>query len=280
MLLKRKQESNRKRIKFSSILRAALLEPRRVEITHQPVVIPKLPSAFHGFRIAQLSDIHLSAYLSQAEILEAVKIANELKPDLFVLTGDYVSYARSFIPQVAHALGKLKAEFGVFAILGNHDHWTDGPAVKQALEDNAIRVLCNDNVKITNGDSYIRLAGIDDILVGRDDLNKALQGTDLSETRILLAHNPAFIRKAISAGIDLMLSGHTHGGQINWKLLVGREDYIPKRRFLRRRKNRLLRGYAQFGSTHLYVNRGLGTVVLPLRYGCSPEISVIELRSR
>ncbi|MCI0339391.1 MAG: hypothetical protein L0226_17605, partial [Acidobacteria bacterium] len=98
------------------------------------------------------------------------------------------------------------------------------------------------------------------------------------ETRILLAHNPAVIREAARAGVDLVLSGHTHGGQINWRLLTGREDRKTAR-WLRRPSRRLMRGYAQFGSTHLYVNRGLGTVIVPLRYGCPPEITMIELTS-
>ena len=262
---------------FSTILQAAMIEPRTLDVTHQRITIPRLPSEFHGFRLVQLSDIHHSPFLSEAEIASAAEHANSLGPDLVVLTGDYVSHSRDFIGGCARALGRLRALHGVFAVLGNHDHWTDGPAMAQALRGVGITVLENENLQIERGGSSIRLLGIDDITVRRDDLPRALHGSHTAETRILLAHNPAIIREAARAGIDLVLSGHTHGGQINWRLLIGRENKRTDR-WLRRPSRRLMRGYARLGSTQLYVNRGLGTVVLPLRYGCSPEISVIELR--
>ncbi|MCI0524843.1 MAG: metallophosphoesterase [Acidobacteria bacterium] len=261
---------------FAAMLRAALIEPHQVEITHQRIVIEKLPEEFHGFRIAQLSDVHHSPFLGEEEITEAVRRANELRPDLTALTGDYISHSRDYIPGCARALGGLRAAHGVFAILGNHDHWTDGEMMFRALTDHGIRVLNNESTRIELGASYIHLAGVDDLLVRRDDLPKALSETCGDETRILLSHNPAIIREAARAGVDLVLSGHTHGGQINWRMLVGREDRKTAR-WLRRPSRRLMRGHAQLGSTQLYVNRGLGTVVVPLRYGCPPEITLIEL---
>ena len=263
---------------FAALLQAAMLEPRTIEVTHQRLRMPKLPGEFEGFRLVQLSDIHHSPFLSEGEITEAARRANALDPDLIVLTGDYVSHSRDFIAGCARALGTLRARHGVFAVLGNHDHWTDGPQMAQALTNRGIRILTNENLLIERGSSSIRLVGIDDMTVKRDDLRAALLGTQPHETRILLSHNPAIIREAARAGLDLVLSGHTHGGQINWRLLTGREDKKTQR-WLKRPSRRLMRGYAQLGATHLYVNRGLGTVVLPLRYGCPPEISVIELIS-
>lgn len=261
---------------FAAFLQAAMIEPRRIEVTHQPIRLPNLSRSVHGFRIVQLSDIHHSPFLSEAEITTAAHRANELQPDLIALTGDYISHSRDYIAGCARALGRLRAPHGVFAVLGNHDHWTDGEMMHRALTDHGIRVLTNENVPIYRGDDSIRLAGIDDLLVRKDDLRAALDGTFRNETRILLAHNPAIIREAARAGVDLVLSGHTHGGQINWRLLIGREDSRTSR-WLRRPSRRLTRGHAQLGSTHLYVNRGLGTVVVPLRYGCTPEITVLEL---
>jgi predicted MPP superfamily phosphohydrolase len=261
---------------FSAILQAALIEPRQVEITHQRILIPKLPGEFHGFRIVQLSDIHHSPFLSEAEITAEVRRANELCANMIVLTGDYISHSRDYIPGCARALGQLCAPLGVFAVLGNHDHWTDGPAMAAAFSGQGIRVLDNENLRIERGTSFIRLVGVDDLTVGRDDLRKALIDTQPEETRILLSHNPRIIREAARAGIDLVLSGHTHGGQINWRLLTGRED-SKVRRWLQRPSRRLMRGHAQLGGTQLYVNRGLGTVVAPLRYGCRPEITLLEL---
>ncbi len=283
---KRRAERTRWRQTFAAFISSAMVEPHEIEITHQRISISKLPREFHGFRIVQLSDIHHSDFLDKEEVAEAVRRANELKPDLIALTGDYVTYSRNYIPECAQALGVLRAPQGVFAVLGNHDHSVDGEMMAAALVDQNIRVLNNENVRIKLDKSYIRLAGIDDMMKKRDDLTTALLGTHRGETRILLAHNPAIIREAARAGVDLVLSGHTHGGQINWRLLTGREDRKATSQTMQwmRRKNRrprgsMLRGYAQLGSTQLYVNRGLGTVVVPLRYGCSPEITLIELTS-
>ena len=275
-ILERRLHRRRWRQTFATLLNAAILEPHQVEITRQRIAIARLPREFEGLRIVQLSDVHHSPFLEEAEIAEAVRLANQLQPDLVALTGDYVSHSRDEIAGCARALGKLHARHGVFAVLGNHDHWTDGEMMASALTQQGIRVLVNESVRIERNGSSIRLAGIDDMMVKRDDLGLALLGTSRAEARILLAHNPRIIREAARAGVDLVLSGHTHGGQINWRLLTGREDRKTAR-WLRRPSRRMMRGYARFGDTQLYVNRGLGTVVVPLRYGCPPEITVIEL---
>ena len=120
------------RRKLLSFLRAALWETTQVQLTHLPIKIAKLPPAFQRFKIIQLSDVHHSSFVSEAEIATAAQRMNELQPDLIVLTGDYVSHSVDFIPGCARALGHLKAKHGVFAVLGNHDHWTDGQLMKTA----------------------------------------------------------------------------------------------------------------------------------------------------
>jgi uncharacterized protein len=273
----RQAEAQRGRRKLAALLKAALLEPKQLQITHLPIRIPHLPAEFHGFRIVQLSDVHHSTFLGEAEIAAAARRANELQPDLAVLTGDYVSHSVNYIAGCARALGHLRARHGVYAVLGNHDHWTDAELMASALTAEGIRVLVNESVKLERGEAHVRLAGIDDIMAERDDLRRALADTSRDEARILLSHNPAIIREAARAGVDLVLSGHTHGGQINWKLLTRRQD-TAFARWLNRPSRRFIRGYAALGSTQLYVNRGLGTVVVPLRYGCPPEITLIELQ--
>lgn len=265
------------RRKLATLLRAALLEPTQVQITYLSIKIAQLPAEFHGFRIVQLSDIHHSSFLGEAEIVAAAQRANDLRPDLTVLTGDYVSHSVDYIASCARALGHLRAQHGVYAVLGNHDHWTDGEMMASALTAEGIRVLSNENVKIARGAASFRLVGVDDLMAERTDLRRALAGTSRDEVRILLAHNPAIIREAARAGVDLVLSGHTHGGQVNWRLLTRRQD-TRLARWLSRPSRRFMRGYAALGSTQLYVNRGLGTVVVPLRYGCPPEITLIELQ--
>lgn len=261
---------------FAALVQAAMLEPRCVEITHERIAIPKLPREFHGFRIVQLSDIHHSPFLSESEIAEAARRANELQPDAIALTGDYVTHSRDYIAGCARALGNLRARDGVFAVLGNHDLRTDGEFIERSLRDQGIQVLRNQNVLIKRDEARIFLAGVDDLLYAHDDLVAALENAPRDQTRILLAHNPRIIREAARAGVDLVLSGHTHGGQINWRLLIGRDDRKTAR-WLRRPSRRFMRGHTHLGSTQLYVNRGLGTVILPLRYGCPPEITLLEL---
>ncbi|NOT62652.1 MAG: metallophosphoesterase [Acidobacteria bacterium] len=264
------------RQQLRALVTTAAIEAHHFEVTRFPIRLSKLPRAFDGLKLAQLSDIHHSPFLSEAEILQAVHYTNALQPDLIALTGDYISHSPEYIPGVTRALGELRAPLGVFAILGNHDHWTDGERMAAALRDAGITVLINEHVTVHHQDAHIKLLGIDDMVVKRDDLAAALVGTTEDETRILLSHNPAIIREAARAKIDLVLSGHTHGGQINWRLLTGRPE---RRRWLQRRSRRLLRGYAAVDDTQIYVNRGLGTVVVPLRYGCSPEITLMELQA-
>jgi hypothetical protein len=272
----KKRRSNQPRRRLAAILQAAAIEPYQIEITRQMIKLAKLPPQFHGFRLVQMSDIHHSAFLGEAEIAEAAHRANALKPDLIALTGDYVSHSAAYIAGCARALSRLRATYGVFAVLGNHDHWTDAEMMAAALEQAGIRVLRNEGMRIERQGAHFWLAGIDDLLVGRDDLPAALAGATRHEARILLAHNPAIIREAAREGVDLVLSGHTHGGQINWRLLAGRQDRAAAR-WLGRPSRRFLRGHAHLGATQIYVNRGLGTVVVPLRYGCPPEITVLEL---
>lgn len=266
----------RSRRTLAAMLQAAALEPYQVEITRQVIRLSNLAPQFEGLRIVQLSDIHHSPFLGEAEITAAARHANSLVPDLIVLTGDYISHSRQYIDGCARALGSLRAPLGVYAVLGNHDHWTDGERMAAALAEVGIRVLTNEHVAFERQGARLWLAGVDDLMVERDDLRRALEGADPRDCRVLLCHNPAIIREAARAGVDLVLSGHTHGGQINWRLLVGREDRAVSR-WLARRSRRFMRGHSQLGETHLYVNRGLGTVVVPLRYGCPPEITLIEL---
>ena len=127
---------------FAAILRAAMIEPHQIEITHQTIAVEKLPAEFRGLRIVQLSDVHHSPFLDEERINEAVRMANDLRPDMVALTGDYISHSRDYIAPCARALGRLRAAHGVFAVLGNHDHWTDGAMMRDALaEDLARRVV-------------------------------------------------------------------------------------------------------------------------------------------
>ena len=243
---------------------ATSLSLERVEIT-----LKRLPKRLDGLKIIQLSDIHHSPFTGLEHIKRVVKVANRLRPDMCVLTGDYVSHEREYIAPVAAALGRLEAKYGIYACLGNHDHWTDADLITHMFRGEGIKMLVNEGFRFEAPGGSFWLAGVDDYMVGKTDVPSALKGSFPDEMKLLLAHNPIIFREAARAGVDLTLSGHTHGGQI--KIRDQEKRILPRRKFtagLYERKN-----------SQLYVTRGIGTVVVPMRYGCPPEISMLELRS-
>ncbi len=245
-------------------------ETYRFQIDRQDIVIAGLPDGFHGFTIAQLSDIHHSPYLSLERLEEAVAETNALRPDVIVLTGDYVTHTTRYVEPCAECLGRLRARFGVFAVLGNHDVWVGASAVTQAFERNGIPVLNNANLPLYIGGRMIYLCGLGDTTTRNHDLVAALKGTRRRDTRILLSHNPNIIKEASLAECDLVLSGHTHGGQVKLPVIGAPISY-------NRHGKQYTRGWAQMKKTQIYVNRGLGTIFLPIRYQCPPEISLLRL---
>ena len=252
---------------LSQVARYALNEANTLAVEQIEIRLKRLPKNLEGFRLVHLSDIHHSPFTDIEHISRAVKVANSLKPDMFVLTGDYVSHESAYIAPMAEVLGKLESEFGTFACLGNHDHWTDAEMVTDLLREANIKVLINEGFRFTAKDASFWLAGVDDYMVGKTDLRAALRGSFPDEMKMLLAHNPIIVRRAARVGVDLMLSGHTHGGQI--KLRDDEKRILPRRKL----KNGLYRRK----DTQIYITRGIGTVVLPVRYGCPPEISLLEL---
>lgn len=254
---------------LSQAARAALSEPFRLTVEHHPIYLNKLPKAFDGFRIVHLSDIHHSPFTSREQIVRAVETANRLKPDMIALTGDYISHDRQYAAPCAELLGRLEARHGVYAVLGNHDHWTDAALITDLFRAEGITVLVNQGMRFELGGEAFWLAGVDDTMVGLEDLSLSLAGARETEMKLLLAHNPIILRRAARARVDLVLSGHTHGGQVTLRSERGASGK-PRRR--------LLRGLGRQGETQIYVTRGLGTVVLPIRYGCPPEVSLLELR--
>jgi len=250
--------------------RAALTEPFRLTVEHHQIRLRRLPRELDGFRIVQLSDLHHSPFTSREQIERAIATANSLQPDIVALTGDYVSKEREYAAPCAELLGGLRARHGIFAVLGNHDHWTDAALITDLFRAEGITVLINQGMHFEKNGAAFWLAGVDDTMVGLEDLPLALAGASEQEFKLLLAHNPIILRKAARAGVDLVLSGHTHGGQVSLR---------SDRSASGRPRRRLLKGLARQGETQIYVTRGLGTVVLPVRFGCPPEVSLLELRT-
>ena len=255
---------------LGEMARVALAEPFMLAIERQQIYLRRLPKALDGLRIVQLSDLHYGPIVNPSHLERAIQAANDLRPDLIALTGDYISHDRTYAAPCAELVGRLRASHGVFAVMGNHDNWTDAELISDLFRAEGIRVLLNEGLRLDLRGESFWLAGVNDTMVGLEDLPLALAGSTDDELKLLLAHNPTILRRAARAGVDLVLSGHTHGGQVTLR---------PEKNRSGRPRRRLLRGLGRRGNTQIYVTRGLGTVVLPIRYGCPPEVSVLELRS-
>ncbi len=250
------------------------------EITEIDIWLRRLGSAHDGLRIVHLTDIHHSLFTPLEDVQRAVHLANLLRPDVVALTGDYVTLSPSYIWPVARALGKLRARLGVFAVLGNHDFQVDADEIARALRAQGIRVLRNSHFALraglvphqtVRGSSTLWIIGVDDLWWAADDLEAAMRHVPARDLKILLCHNPLGIRMAAAHGIDFMLSGHTHGGQVRLPVVgsvYGRSKL----------GERFVEGWNRLDGTQIYVNRGIGKVVVPLRVGCPPEIACFRLR--
>ena len=243
-----------------------------IDISHHSIRLKNLPDSFEGFKIVHLTDIHHSKFVSFNEVFRMVELANRQNADAVFLTGDYITWSKKFIAPVAEALRNLKARFGVFAILGNHDIRVDAHGITQALEKAQIKVLRNSSERIDLKGDSLWIAGVDEYSYGQSDIAKAIREVPLSQPRILLAHNPEIVSEAAGHQVDFVLAGHTHGGQIK----------IPFMRSLNvvtQPSQEFLEGFVRSGKTQMYISRGLGKVVIPVRIFCPPEIPVFYLQS-
>lgn len=250
-----------------------------IQIVPVTLKIAGLPAAFSNYRIVQLSDFHFREYTEAYFLEEVVRRTNALQPDLVVLTGDYVSRAplpRSFAIRCGYACAELLQKNLVcalrYAILGNHDAAVSGPAVADALVSHNIPILKNSAVPIERDGKRIWLAGLADALWERPDPSAAMPKSAALNTEpvILLCHEPDFVDQMMSYPFAAILAGHTHGGQVR----------IPGLRpiFLPELGKKYLEGYYPLvNGSQLYVNRGIGTVGVPFRLFCPPEITVFTL---
>jgi hypothetical protein len=244
---------------------------QRPRLQKRDIFIEGLPAAFEGFRIAQISDLHCGPFASGPRVAGWIAAVNELEPDLIAVTGDLIASGAAFVPVVASALGELRAPHGVFASMGNHDYFTEPEALAAALAAAGLTVLRNRGVEISRQDARIFVAGVDDTWTQRHDLDRTLAERPAGMPTVLLAHDPALFPDAAARGVDLTLSGHTHGGQLGL-------PFFSRKVNLARLMTRFTSGFYSLGSASLYVNRGLGTTGPPVRLGVSPEIGVLTLR--
>ncbi|HTQ84674.1 MAG TPA: metallophosphoesterase [Candidatus Solibacter sp.] len=245
---------------------------RHIEVNEFRVPIAALGRDLVGLRIVHLTDLHHGLYFSAEALLAAVELANSLEPDVVALTGDFVSYSRNFANSAGELLGGLRARRGVFAVLGNHDFRVGADLVTRALRRHGIDVLRNRHTVIRAGGSQLHLAGVDDLSYN-PNLPRALARIPRGRPVILLSHNPRIVAAAAHFSVDLVLSGHTHGGQV-------RVPFLERRRAANESARRFHMGWDSWGRTRIYISRGIGTIVLPVRLGCPPEMPVFTLTSR
>ncbi|HKE57168.1 MAG TPA: metallophosphoesterase [Pyrinomonadaceae bacterium] len=251
---------------------ARLLEPYSYYVSETDVFIKYLPERFDGFRITQLTDVHHSQIVGLNEIRNVVQLAQQTKPDMFVLTGDYTTSYRRFIEPCAETLAALKAPEGTWAVLGNHDHYTDPELTTRALERNQIKVLNNANTTLYRGPDALQLSGVDDWTWNAANFSRAFYGLKKETATVLLSHQPRVLELEETSNVSLVLSGHTHGGQINLPFLGAPARFAVS-------DLKYAHGLFRRGDTHLYVSSGTGVIGLPVRLGVRPEIAVLRLRS-
>ena len=257
---------------------ALLVEPNRPRIVRRDVTLKRWPERLQGFTIALLADFHYDPCFSVHPLRAAVGMVNELRPDMILLGGDFVSQpvvgdetkAALEAEPCAHLLREMQAAHGLWAVMGNHDCSTDPKHITSALEAEGIRVLANTSVPIERDGARFWLAGVSDVLRGAADLAKTLHDVPAREATILLAHEPDFADYVAHFPVDLQLSGHSHGGQVRLPLLP--PLYLPKM------AKKYAWGLRTVGPLTLYTNIGIGTVGLPVRLNCPPEITLLTLR--
>jgi predicted MPP superfamily phosphohydrolase len=241
-----------------------LYERHRIDVTRTDLPVSGLPVPLHGLRIGLITDLHHSRTVHRADLEEAVRLTLAERADLIVLGGDYVTWGdRRYVEPAAEALAPLTAPHGVFAILGNHDDDRDMPA---ALTARGFTVLKDARTRITIRNEPLELAGVRYWTRKVGDIAGLLRGVDAPT--ILLAHDPRRLTEAAALDVPLVLSGHTHGGQV----------VLPVIGAPARRRFPLLSGTMRQANTTIFVSRGVGTVYVPVRINCPPEVAILTLR--
>ena len=259
---------------------ARRVEPTWLEINRLDITIRDLPAAFHGTRIAHLTDFHYGEHLPKGYLEGAIERAAAEKPDIIALTGDFIDRGPRHVKDAAKLFKGLSAPLGVYAVLGNHDfsvhnirgvrrHADLHREVADALGEHGVKVLRNESVRHNRGEDGLIVAGIDDLWSRESDPAAALKDGCPRTPRIVLAHNPQSVDQFAAHRFDLVLSGHTHGGQIDWPGLG--------RVLLRSKAKRLAAGLYPHGAGHVYVNKGVG-FGWRFRFGVRPEVAVFTLK--
>jgi len=246
------------------------------DVNEQEIRIPGLPPAFNGFSIGLVTDIHSSIYMTKEEMDEYVRRLNDLGTDVIAVGGDIVNSSVDEVYPFAEAFSKLKAPMGIFGVLGNHDFYSGKvETVARMANEAGVQMLRDEGVILRKNGTALHIVGIDDVaspVLATTKLKKAIGNVPKNTTRVLLNHRPYFFKHAASQNVDLMLSGHTHGGQLVFGRF-GNTLFTPAAL-----ASTYVAGHYQQGTAQMYVSRGIGTVAVPVRINCPPELTRIVLR--
>lgn len=242
----------------------------KITIRRYKYVNRDVPSDFEGVRIVFLSDIHFSRTFPIGHLTRLFEMTNDLSPDMILLGGDYVTKDPDLIEPFFREAANLTAPLGVYGVLGNHDRKTDASLSEQCMRDAGITLLDNYAVWINRGDSRIRLGGVGDLRTHVQDIKPMLEGTSKEDLMILVTHHPDYAEVLPEDRIDLMLCGHTHGGQVSF-----RGKWIPP--WPGSAKLKYLTGVVKEGCTTIIISNGIGTVGPPIRISAAPQIWEITL---
>jgi uncharacterized protein len=252
------------------------LEAKWCRVVRRTITVPNLPHPFRGMTVALLADVHHGPFVPLAYVRHVVAMTNALKPDIIALVGDYVHRHESYIAPAIETLGKLKAIIGKFAVRGNHDnrnyHGIEDfqPRSRTALAEAKLPELDNTGVWLERNGSRLRIGGVGDLWTDHQDLAASLGDATESDATILLSHNPDFVEMICDCRVGLVLSGHTHGGQI---IVPGFGAPIVPSRY----GQKYLYGLVQGPCCRVFVTRGAGTIAPPVRFLCRPEVVLITL---
>lgn len=265
------------------LLESFVFEPRFITVETVSVEINGLSPGLDGFTICQVSDVHHSPFVSLSYIEGVVEKASSLKPDLVVLTGDYIQGEKEYMAPAVKALSGIKSPRGTIAILGNHDYFTGVEYTRGVIASHGITLLENSHTIIEGKDGALCIAGTEDLLEGRPDAAASLEGVSTDVPRILLTHHPDYCEELPEGlRVDLALAGHTHGGQVRIPFSIA--PVVPSR-YGQKYSGGLVTlrrpgPPGPHGPTRVYVTKGVGVVDIPVRFNCPPELTLVRLRAK
>ncbi|HEX8925183.1 MAG TPA: metallophosphoesterase [Terriglobales bacterium] len=262
----------------ASLLGVGLHEPHETVVNRIPVVLDRLPEAFNGFRVAQLSDIHFNSFMTPDYLRNVVALISAEKPDMVMYTGDFVSahgprrkQEIDSTGQCVSILRQLAPPLGSFAVLGNHDSDVGADIMTEVIASAGIPVLRNQSHAIERDGARLQLVGVDNVTAGHARVGKSFRGIPNGDCCLVAVHEPDIADEVRKLPADFQMSGHSHGGQIRMPG-VGAVVLPPFAR-------KYPKGAYQLGALRLYTNSGIGVIGMPVRFLCPPEISIFEFRT-